>query len=50
MKDKEIIEGILRIIARDDVLTEQFAGSIGMSTEEFSEWIDKVQVPEIWGY
>jgi hypothetical protein len=46
MNDREIVEGILRIIAGDDVLTEQFAASVGMSTEEFSEWINKVQIPD----
>ena len=43
-KDKAIIERILKSIAQDDMLIEQFANATGVPEQEFSYWIDKVKL------
>lgn len=43
----QITEELLRIIARDDELTEQFAKSLGISVEEFGDYLDRVEFPVV---
>jgi hypothetical protein len=47
MTDKQINEHILRIIARDDELTEQFRKAIGESRRNFNGFLDYVEIPEL---
>jgi hypothetical protein len=42
--DKSKIEAILKTIAGDDELIEQFAGAVGESAEDFGNWIDAVEI------
>ena len=44
-RDKAIIERILKAIAQDDMLIEQFAKVAGLPEQEFSAWVDTVKLP-----
>ncbi len=47
MKDTEILEGILRIIGRDDGLMKQFANGLGIEKNELGEFIANVEFPMV---
>jgi hypothetical protein len=46
VSDQAAIESILKAIAQDDELINQFAKVVGVRKDVFDRWIDKVQVPE----
>ncbi len=42
--DKAKVDAILRVIAQDDDLVEQFANAIGETVEDFDQWLDTVKL------
>ena len=50
MNDKEfaeITEALLKTIARNDELTEQLASALGLELDEFEDYLDRVEFPEV---
>ncbi len=45
LSDAGAIDRILKAIAQDDSLIEQFAKAVGVEESEFGDWIDSVKVP-----
>jgi len=43
----EITEALLKVIARDDSLQEQFATAIGVNLDTFQDYLDRVQFPVV---
>ncbi len=47
MDYQQITEALLRTIAHDKKLIDQFAKAIGIEREEFEDYIDNVEFPVI---
>jgi len=42
--DKQKINAILNVIAKDDDLCEEFARAVGDDFDDFNQWIDEVKL------
>jgi hypothetical protein len=47
MDYQQITEALLRTIARDEKLIDQFAKAVGIEREEFEDYLDNVEFPVI---